>query len=46
MSDYADGRIRLRFTKNQLAKQGFDQRPAGLRGTAEGTREVDLTVRP
>ena len=45
MSDYADGRIRLRFTKNQLAKQGFDQRPAGLPAAAEEGRVVDLPAR-
>ncbi len=44
MSDYADGRIRLRFTKNQLARQGYDQRPAGLPAPAEEGRAVDPTA--
>lgn len=30
LSDYTDERVRIRLTKNQIAKQGWDQRPAGL----------------
>ncbi len=30
MSDYTDERIKLRFTKNQIAKKGWGERPAEL----------------
>jgi hypothetical protein len=32
LADYTDERVRIRFTKNQIAKQGWDKRPAGLPG--------------
>ena len=28
--DYTDERLRIRFTKSQIAKQGWNQRPAEL----------------
>lgn len=30
VSDYADERLKLKFTKNQIAKKGWGQRPAEL----------------
>ncbi len=30
MSDYTDERVKLRFTKNQIARQGWGERPAAL----------------
>jgi hypothetical protein len=30
LADYTDERLRIRFTKNQIAKQGWNQRPAEL----------------
>src|SRR3954454_12162087 len=30
LSDYTDERVRIRLTKGQIAKQGWNQRPAGL----------------
>jgi hypothetical protein len=30
LADYADERVRLKVTKGMIAKQGWDQRPAGL----------------
>jgi hypothetical protein len=30
MADYTDERVRLRVTKGQIGKQGWDRRPAGL----------------
>lgn len=30
LSDYSDERVKLRFTKNQIAKRGWGQRPAEL----------------
>ncbi len=32
LADYADERVRLKVTKGQIAKQGWNQRPAGLTG--------------
>lgn len=30
LSDYTDERVRIRYTKNQIGKQGWDKRPADL----------------
>ncbi len=30
LSDYTDERVRIRFTKAQIGKQGWDKRPADL----------------
>ncbi len=30
LADYSDERVRLRVTKAQIAKQGWDRRPSGL----------------
>ena len=35
LSDYADERLKIKLTKNQIAKQGWGQRPADL-PTSEG----------
>ena len=32
LADYADERVRLKVTKGQIAKQGWNQRPTGLAG--------------
>ncbi len=33
LADYANARVRLKITKGQIAKQGWNQRPAGLTGS-------------